>query len=395
MTGDPGKRRALLGGSVVLAVLVVALAWSARDVLFAPASEDDSPTPPRAAGEALSPTEIAASAMPATVQIRALDAIGQTRGGGTGFFVTADGLMLTSLHVINGAYSLEVSTLYGRTLDSVRFVAADGRRDLALLKVRTADARPLTLAADEEPAVGERVFVIGNPHGQTGTFTDGLVSAVRQAAGVTFVQISAPVAPGSSGGPVVNDRGEVIGVATLRLQRAGVLNFAIPVRYLRRLVDSAAKPAPYSRTLLPLVRRPDIPATGLGEEGHYPADETRDVIRRQLDRSDSLLTAHGGAPHGEMILGSIAPEDTSQRRVRLEGGKEYVVAGYCDEHCTLLSLSITAPSGRVLDADLEADDRPKLRFTPLLSGEFTLRVTMTGCDTKACRFGARIYQLGQ
>ncbi|MGH7679286.1 MAG: S1C family serine protease [Gemmatimonadaceae bacterium] len=387
------RRRWLAAGAMLLVVLSVITLWSARDTMRAPDARVDGST---AQPDSILPAKaIARRALGSTVQIRALDALGDLRSDGTGFFVTRDGLIATSLHVIRGAHTIEVHTLYGTGYDSVSFVAASARHDLAVLKVNVTDAPTLPLAGTGDPEIGERVFVSGNPLGQAGTFTDGLVSARRASEGITYLQISAPIAAGSSGGPVLNDRGQVLGVTTLRLQRGQNLNYAVPSRYLKRLLDTAGKPVRYVRAELPELTRPGlwVSEPGVTQAGHSTDEPELDVITRQLRTSDSLLQNVSGIAHGEAMKGSLAQGDTASRKLTLVAGREYVIAGYCDEHCATLSLAVKSAAGRVVDNDSKVDDKPKLRFIAASSGTYTLAVVMSECDMKACRFGARTYLL--
>ena len=381
-------------GAALLVTLVVAALWSARDTLR-PATASKPEVSDRRPGGVLTSREIARRAMAAAVHIRSLDVLGTLRGDGTGFFVSKDGLLATSLHVIRGAHSIEIETLYGSRFDSVQFVKADGRQDLAILKVKVDSVSPLALASAADPEIGEPVFVIGNPLGQTGTFTNGLVSARRASQGITYLQISAPIAPGSSGGPVMNERGEVLGVTTLRLQRGPSLNFAVPVRYLQRLLNSADSSVAYTRVLLPRLSRPPVFSTDptAVQTGRFGDPSERDVIARQLHKSDSLLKNARGTAEGETIHATLAEDDTVSRLLRLTPGRQYVMTGYCDEHCSALSLAVRTPDGRAIDADLDIDDTPKLRFIAPPDGHCLLEIVMSSCDEKTCRVGVRTYVL--
>jgi S1-C subfamily serine protease len=380
-------------GALCLLAIAVAIAWTSRAALLA--SDPVNAPRPAPIGATLTPKAIAAVSLPATVQIRSIDALGSQRGDATGFFVSNDGLIATSLHVIAGAYVVEAWTLYGKSLGPVRFVAADARQDIALLRVGGGDAHPLSLSQNPDPEIGEQVFVVGNPYGQTGTFTDGLVSALRPAEGITLIQISAPTAPGSSGGPVLNNRGQVIGITALRLIRGQNLSYAIPARYLRELMRAAPAPVTFERRLLPLVRRPQVLAKGLPGRSPQLSDEDAkvNVVDRQFRAGDSAIAVAHGSAVGSTIRDSLAEGDSTERRLTLAKGTEYIVVGYCDDHCQELSLSLIAPSRRVIDTDLEVDYSPKLRVMAPSSGTYRLRVTMSSCDVKRCGFGVRLYSV--
>lgn len=209
--------------------------------------------PALAAQTALPTEEIADRAGRVTLQVRSFDARAQPIGRGSGFFVTSGGVLVTNFHVIEDAERLQIETSDGEIYDNVYYVTADPRRDVAILRVPVEGAPSLTLSSDQEVPVGAPVYVMGNPLGQTGTFSDGLVSARRRMEGVDMVQISAPISPGSSGGPVMDRTGAVIGVAALIMEGGQNLNYAVPVRYIRPLLSTGDVPRPYDVSLLPPV----------------------------------------------------------------------------------------------------------------------------------------------
>jgi tetratricopeptide (TPR) repeat protein len=173
---------------------------------------------------------------PSAVAIVTFDSRGENLSRGSGFFIDFDRIV-TNRHVIEGAYRAEVHSSAGSVYPVKGVLAVDAEGDLALLKVEapTNQVRPLSLERTS-PQEGESVVVIGNPFGLEGSVTDGIVSAVRDIP--TFgriIQITAPISPGSSGSPVVNMRGQVIGVATLQITGGQSVNFAIPSERISRL----------------------------------------------------------------------------------------------------------------------------------------------------------------
>lgn len=150
-------------------------------------------------------------------------------GHGSGFFVSLDRIV-TNYHVIADAYTVEVKTIDGKVFAVDRILAIDRRGDLALLHANlqaTTRVAQLTMARTL-PQEGENVFVIGSPLGLEGTTSEGIVSAVRFVEGFGYVvQITAPILPGSSGGPVLNMQGKVVGAATLIARDGQNLNLAM------------------------------------------------------------------------------------------------------------------------------------------------------------------------
>ncbi len=190
----------------------------------------------------LSIKQIVERSKPAIVRIEA--------GGdrvGTGFAISADGLIATNLHVVAGATQISVRMLDGATYEVLRIAAIDLDRDLAVLDIDPAGPVPaLPLGDSDAVEAGDPVIAIGNPLGvRDYTVSDGLISSVRVVSvdppELTLLQISAPISQGSSGGPLFNPFGEVIGVSTAIFTGGQNLNFGVPSKYVAALL---AQPAP-------------------------------------------------------------------------------------------------------------------------------------------------------
>jgi tetratricopeptide (TPR) repeat protein len=174
---------------------------------------------------------------PSAVAIETYDSRGEKLSRGSGFFVESDRIV-TNRHVIEGAYRAEVHCSTGAVYPVKGVLAVDAEGDLALLKIdvpvnNQVRALPLDKTSPQE---GESVVVIGNPLGLEGSVTNGIVSAVRDIP--TFgriIQITAPISAGSSGSPVVNMQGQVIGIATLQITGGQSVNFAIPSERISQL----------------------------------------------------------------------------------------------------------------------------------------------------------------
>ena len=165
---------------------------------------------------------------PAVVTIAVFDSTGTVFGVGSGFFIDGEHI-ITSRHVVEGAARAEYRTSSGK-IYPVRGVVGDNvLADLVQLQVEPPkeEMRPLTLA-DNVPDEGERVIAIGSPQGLELTVSEGIVSSIREdpMAG-SLLQITAPISQGSSGGPILNDRGEVVGVASWVMAEGQNLNFAV------------------------------------------------------------------------------------------------------------------------------------------------------------------------
>jgi hypothetical protein len=181
----------------------------------------------------LTARQIVEKVLPSVVVIIAQDENGEAVGQGSGFFFKP-GLVATNLHVFTRASQAYVKVLSGGiTYKVIEVVGMDLRRDLCVVRVDDHSTQPLVLNGSDKPAVGDEVLVISNPKGLEGSVSKGIVSGVRKNAGL--IQIDAAISPGSSGGAVVNDRAEVIGIAVSSLVGGQNLNFAVPSEYLNAL----------------------------------------------------------------------------------------------------------------------------------------------------------------
>lgn len=195
----------------------------------------------------LTTREIVDQSKPGIVRIESHFADGK-EGVGTGFIVSTDGRVATNMHVLfdvegelGVAKRVDVVLLDGRRFPVASVISADPKRDLAVLLISgaTGALSPLPLGDSDAVSAGDRVIAIGNPLGVLDyTVSDGLISSVRPVSeDLTMLQISAPISQGSSGGPLFNNFGEVIGVATAISREGQNLNFAIPSNYLRAMVN--------------------------------------------------------------------------------------------------------------------------------------------------------------
>ncbi|HEY3039906.1 MAG TPA: tetratricopeptide repeat protein [Pyrinomonadaceae bacterium] len=194
---------------------------------------------PKAQSQDLLP-ELVRRIKPSAVAIETFDSRGEKLSRGSGFFIDLD-RVVTNRHVIDNAYRAEVHSHNGNIYAVKGVIAVDAEGDLALLRVEAPpnQVRPLSLDRTS-PQEGESIVVIGNPFGLEGSVTNGIVSAVRDIP--TFgriIQITAPISPGSSGSPVVNMQGQVIGVATLQITGGQSVNFAIPSERISQLQSGA------------------------------------------------------------------------------------------------------------------------------------------------------------
>ncbi len=218
----------------------------------------------------LTPAQIAEIAIPSVVVIKTPIAVG------SGFVAAPEGKIVTNFHVIRGAGQATVVTSDRAEHKDVEVIALDEAHDLAVLRISAPGLKPLPLADSNSSKPGEHVVAIGNPLGLGVTVSDGLLSGIREFSKATFLQISAPISRGSSGGPVLNDRGEVIGVSTFLIAGGQNLNFAVPINAVKRMLEEN-KGTPLAASAAAIPRR-NIPNHPLSLLDRCPAPQLQTVV---------------------------------------------------------------------------------------------------------------------
>ena len=200
---------------------------------------------------ALTSPEIAKTALGSTVHLGIFDAQVNLLARGSGFFVGPNQIA-TNYHVIEailnegaigGAKLVGKEDIYAIE----KIVAHSKNHDLAIVKVKGVkitgiNVPALPLGDSDAVQIGDKVYVAGNPEGLEGTFSDGIISAIRGNSTDKIFQMTAPISPGSSGGPVLNDSGKVIGISVGGMEHGQNLNFAIPVNYLKVIMPTTLTP---------------------------------------------------------------------------------------------------------------------------------------------------------
>jgi hypothetical protein len=181
---------------------------------------------------------IAKAANGAVVSIIMSDKDGQPIAQGSGFVVSKDGRIVTNYHVIKRGSSAIVKLPDGAFFVVDGLLAFDNKRDIAIIKAHGQDFRTVTLGDSGRVQVGDEIIAIGNPLSLESTVSNGIVSAIRTIGeeGGRLLQITAPISPGSSGGPLFNMAGQVVGITTSIVKGGENLNFAIPVSDAKRLL---------------------------------------------------------------------------------------------------------------------------------------------------------------
>jgi tetratricopeptide (TPR) repeat protein len=239
----------------------------------------------------LAPEELAAQAAKAVFVVECIVA-GKPEALGSGFAVDKAGLLATNAHVVAGCDGISVRTSGDAPARKAMAVSIDPDRDVALILVpgMTTTALPLGRSQDLRP--GKRVLAIGHPQGLEYTVSDGIVSAVRDDGTVRYIQTTAPISHGSSGGPLLDMNGQVVGMTTLYLGGGQNLNFAVPAEYIAEASEGVSKwlkanpsgDAP-GAALLPPVTTPQTAAMlgrSVRKTGNYEA--ARSILVSALDR---------------------------------------------------------------------------------------------------------------
>lgn len=216
-------------------------------------------------------------------------------GQGSGFIIDHDGHILTNYHVIAEARQVEV-TLHNRKKYRATVVGTDRSHDLAIIQIKAPDVAPMTLGDSKNLQVGQKVYAIGNPFGLSGTLTSGIVSSIRsvqEPEGVTIdeaIQTDAAINPGNSGGPLLNSRGEVIGINTMIASNSGQsagIGFAIPINTAKAVLNDLVTLGRVRRPALGVLTIPISPdiADQLGLASDYGLLIVRVVQGGAADRA--------------------------------------------------------------------------------------------------------------
>ncbi len=181
--------------------------------------------------------DIVDQASSSVVMIVTYDATGSASGQGSGVFITDGGIILTNFHVLGNAYSAEVYT-DSLLFEDVTVLYEDELIDLALIWVNFESSNPMRFPDVIKFRPGDRVIAIGNPLGLERTISDGLISGIRETAdGVELIQTSVPISPGSSGGILLNEKGEFLGITASTFEEGQNINFAISVNSITTFLN--------------------------------------------------------------------------------------------------------------------------------------------------------------
>jgi serine protease Do len=257
---------------------------------------------------------------------------------GSGVIVSREGHIITNNHVVDQVDEIEVQLSDGRT-EKARLVGADDQADLAVLKIDNPGVKPLKLADSDTVQAGDFVLAIGNPFGFDETVTDGIVSSKgrpnRADVFGDLIQTNAAINPGNSGGPLINLRGEVIGINTAIISRSGGsqgIGFAIPSNTVRTALESLLKKGRIIRGYLGIQMRvpqpgqPALAGEGVVVDEIVPGSPAEDA---HLQKGDVIRKFDGHEVKSFADLRNFISQADLNKKVELEivrGGKPMTVA---------------------------------------------------------------------
>jgi S1-C subfamily serine protease len=231
------------------------------------------------------------------------------QGQGSGFVLDKTGHILTNYHVVEGANRGVEVMLSNKRRYSAKVVGTDRVHDLALLQIDASNLQPVTLADSSELNVGQKVYAIGNPFGLSGTMTRGIISSIRDIRGSegapigNAIQTDAAINPGNSGGPLLNSRGEVIGINTMiasnGAEQSSGIGFAIPINTAKAVLSDLTR---YGK-----VKRPSL---GIASYGIGP----------------DLASQMGLAVDSGVLIQKVVPGGAAER-AGLRGGNQQAYVG--------------------------------------------------------------------
>jgi hypothetical protein len=259
---------------------------------------------------------------------------GEKAGQGSGYVFSGDGTIITNYHVVRGAKSLSVK-VPGREpyrIDSILGYEID--HDVAAVQVSGASLPALSTEAIEEPKVGDRVVAIGAPLGLESTVSEGIVSAIRDAGTMHIIQTTASISPGSSGGPLLNEFGKVIGLTTSTVLNGQSINFVVSSRHVSELLNRK-QPMSLEEMLRQTQVTDQLPANTIPIQARNVMQLPFTITGQQGAILEGTYTISGGSGRdvgvmvvgagGVMILNSGRVSGSGQIKTRLQRGSYSII----------------------------------------------------------------------
>jgi S1-C subfamily serine protease len=296
----------------------------------------------------LTTAQIAQKVSPSVVVIQGKSDSGDVLG--SGFIVSKEGKIVTNLHVIRDMKTASVQLASGQIFDSVSVLATDPRRDLAILQIPGFDLPVLDLGNSDALNIGEPLVIVGSPRGLDGTVTAGILSSVRDGGdGYTVLQTDAAVNPGNSGGPLLNSKGQAIGVVSFQLRSAQGLNFAVPINYVRGLLTSLHQPMSLEQMQISLGK-------AAGQQRNKPSlAETLDWLKEKLtvvNVTYQVVQSSKKRKNTFSVIEHSAPMKFDSCRVEFNSESSWTIR----DNVVLYSQIFTVPLGALNEWDVQLQD---------------------------------------
>jgi hypothetical protein len=321
--------------------------------------------------------EIARTAFGSTVLLVMEDANGQPLSLGSGFCV-GNGELASNVHVIEGAVRGYAKVVGETTKYDIEGIAGlSPERDLVVLKISGGCSQALSLGNSDAVQVGDSVYAVGNPEGLEGTFSQGIVSGIREVGSNKLLQITAPISPGSSGGPVLNEKGEVIGVSVATFRDGQNLNFAVPSIFLKELLNKSGPLMPLEQAKAQKSALADV--AGRGNDGVVGEKFTWDgLIGGQYSFSIHNLLRESVKDVSCLVIfydKANSPVDFSQvtYSVTIPGGLSKRVTGMVGDSTRMLS-SPPAQSDLAIPVTGWPTDSTRLQISPPPEPKVEIRI---------------------
>lgn len=224
---------------LVLSIFIIACNQEKKENLDKTGTTEKSQTEITQKSE-LNASDIYSKSKDKVALIISYDQSGIPTSQGSGFFISKDSL-ITNYHVIEGASRVDIKIIgEDKMIRGSKIISASEKHDIAIIKTKKEFNYFQTDSLNDE-IIGSKIFTIGNPRGLEGTISEGIISAKRKE-DYDLIQITAPISPGNSGGPLINEKGNVIGISTFTLTNSQNLNFAVPIKYIKECTKYNYKP---------------------------------------------------------------------------------------------------------------------------------------------------------
>jgi len=254
-------------------------------------------------------SEIAKKLSPSIVYIEVNDSNGIPSSSGSGYIIDSTGKIATDYHIIKNGYSAKVTTNDGKIYDVSKVLAYDSKQDMALLKIEATGLQPVSLGDSDKIGTGDKIYTIGNLSGKDDTMSDGIISTKSKVVnGASYIQISAPISSGTSGGVLVNEQAEVIGTTTVDAINGQNLYLSIPINLVKSILtqdinqtlaqlprESSATPTPIP---IPIPTQTPTPTKSTDQEFADPLNHLNSISNlKDLNNPYSVMTIAGKSVH--------------------------------------------------------------------------------------------------